>query len=86
MELGGRDSVASLGSTLGGVVAVLLSPPQIPAGLTGFLRIPQDSSGFPRIPQDSSGLLYNFGDFELVETNTDKSPGILRTGTEFLLN
>ena len=36
--------------------------------------------------QDSSGLLYNFGDFELIETNTDKSPGILRTGTEFLLN
>ena len=56
--------------------AVLLSPPQIPAGLTGFLRI----------PQDSSGLLYNFGDFELVEKNTDKSLGILRIGTEFLLN
>ena len=26
---------------------------------------------------------HNFGDFELVEKNTDKSPGILRTGTEF---
>ena len=51
-----------------------------------FLQDSQDSWGFPRIPQDSSWLLYNFGDFELVETNTDKSPGILRTGTEFLLN
>ena len=49
-------------------------------------RIPEDSPGFLRIPQDSSGLLYHFGDFELVETNTDKSPGFLRTGTEFLLN
>ena len=45
------------------ILPVLLSPPQIPAGLTGFLRI----------PEDSSGLLYHFGDFELVETNTDKS-------------
>ena len=27
---------------------VLLSPPQIPAGLKGFLGIPEDSSGFLR--------------------------------------
>jgi hypothetical protein len=26
--------------------AVLISPPQRPAGLTGFLRIPEDSPGF----------------------------------------
>ena len=51
-----------------------------------FLQDSQDSWGFPRIPQDSSGLLYHFGDFESVETNIDKSPGLLRTGTEFLLN
>ena len=45
---------------------VLLSPPQIPAGLSGFLRIPEDSPGFLRIP---AGLHYNFGDFELEKRN-----------------
>ena len=30
------------------IFAVLLSPPQIPAGLKGFLGIPEDSSGFLR--------------------------------------
>ena len=54
-------------------ISVLLSPPQIPAGLKGFLGI----------PEDSSGLHYNLSDFELEENNSVKSSGILRTGTEF---
>ena len=53
--------------------AVLLSPPQIPAGLKGFLGI----------PEDSSGVHYNFSDFELEEKISVKSSGILWTGTEF---
>ena len=53
--------------------AILISPPQIPAGLKGFLGI----------PEDSSGLHYNLSDFELEEDNSVKSSGILRTGTEF---
>ena len=46
--------------------SVLLSPPQIPAGLKGFLRNP-------------AGPHYNFGDFELEEKHSVKSSGILRT-------
>jgi hypothetical protein len=37
--------------------AVLISPPQSPAGLRGFLRIP-------------AGLPYDFGEFELKERNS----------------
>ena len=48
-------------------------PPQIPAGLKGFLEI----------PEDSSGLYYNFSDFELEEKNSVKYSGTLRTGMEF---
>jgi hypothetical protein len=55
---------------------VLISPPQSPAGLTGFLRIPGDSSGFLRIP---AGLHYNFADFKLEEKISVKSSGFLRT-------
>ena len=70
-------------SSVSSSTSVLLSPPQIPAGLKGFLGIPEDSWGFLRIPEDSSGLHYNLCDFELEENNSVKSSGILRTGTEF---
>ena len=50
-------------------MTVLLSPPQIPAGLKGFLGI----------PEDSSGLHYNLSDFELEENNSVKSSGVVKS-------
>jgi hypothetical protein len=41
--------------------AVLICPPQSPAGLTGILRNPEESSGILRTP---AGLHYDFADLE----------------------
>ena len=59
----------------GALEAVLLSPPQIPAGLKGFLRIPQDYTiisvtlswmrKFLSSPQESSGLGQSLAEFLL---------------------
>jgi hypothetical protein len=43
------------------VRAVLISPPQSPAGLTGILRNLQEFSGLLRTP---AGLHYDFADFD----------------------